>query len=502
MSLLAKLNERASQGLGLKHRFGGFGGYVGIYGDGTLDGAWPLNFGTYSTLAGAQYDYKREAGDPLDNSIVAACIRWATRTLPQARQIVTRPDERGRPVESPNHPGLDAVLSPRGPHDADFLRGATVLSLFLDGNAYWRKVTSRAGKVVGFIYIPHYQMSPYWSSPNEWITGYVYTVDGQKELIPAQEIVHFKDPNPDFRAGGGRKGLSPLKSVLREVCTDNEAATFSAALLRNLGVPGLIVSPKSGTNPPTAAQARAMKEALQEQTTGDRRGETIVPTLAVDVTQLGFSPEDIVLDKIRDIPEERICSVLGIPPVVVGLGAGLQAASEAQMEPAERWAWNHCLVPLAGILDGALTSQYLQVDVGRAQPYDAFGRDYTRIAAMKKDLSKDYARLTSAVGGPWLRPNEARAEVGYDAVEGGDKLYENRSPAPTGAPADNAEDRRQDPDQVGDAEQTSGGRGGKKPEKSAALARHQALEDLKAAAEKALGVAARLYGDALREEAS
>ena len=55
--------------------------------------------------------------------------------------------------------------------------------------------------------------------------------------------MHFRfglDPEND------RKGRSPLAGVLREVFTDDEAANYTASLLRNMGVPGIIVSRRGG----------------------------------------------------------------------------------------------------------------------------------------------------------------------------------------------------------------------------------------------------------------
>jgi phage portal protein BeeE len=41
-----------------------------------------------------------------------------------------------------------------------------------------------------------------------------------------------------------RRGLSPLGSLVREVAIDEHASNFTAAILKNLGIIGLIVSPK------------------------------------------------------------------------------------------------------------------------------------------------------------------------------------------------------------------------------------------------------------------
>jgi hypothetical protein len=76
-----------------------------------------------------------------------------------------------------------------------------------------------------------------------FVDYYEYTVDGEQ----TRSSIRVRRPLPLWpRPDNPRRGSSPLRSVLREVFTDNEAADFTASLLRNMGVPGLLVSPETG----------------------------------------------------------------------------------------------------------------------------------------------------------------------------------------------------------------------------------------------------------------
>jgi hypothetical protein len=46
-----------------------------------------------------------------------------------------------------------------------------------------------------------------------------------------------------------RLGLSSLDGVIREIFMDLESSNFVASLLRNMGVPGVVISPKGGAMP-------------------------------------------------------------------------------------------------------------------------------------------------------------------------------------------------------------------------------------------------------------
>ena len=86
--------------------------------------------------------------------------------------------------------------------------------------------------------------------------------------IDPADVVHFRHGiNPHDL----RKGLSPIHGVLREIFMDLEASNFVASLLRNMGVPGVVISPKSGATA-RSDDVEATKTWFQEQFGGDRRG--------------------------------------------------------------------------------------------------------------------------------------------------------------------------------------------------------------------------------------
>ena len=118
----------------------------------------------------------------------------------------------------------------------------------------------RGGGVVQLWWVPHILMEPVlpWELEQDdgtFINYYRYSVPGRGEFfIPPENLVHFRfgqDPHNQ------RSGLSPLKSALREIYTDQEASTWSAALLKNGAVPGLMVAPDN-----SAYGARASRDDL------------------------------------------------------------------------------------------------------------------------------------------------------------------------------------------------------------------------------------------------
>src|SRR5690606_3556001 len=140
-----------------------------------------------------------------------------------------------------------------------------------------------------------------------------------------------------------RKGLSPLKSVLREVVTDEEAAKFSAYILRNMGVPGGVIAPKNTDRPPKPEDVQGMKESMQNFR-GHQRGAGPAVGGPTEVYQFGCDPTRLMLGPLRDISEERVCAILGVPAAVVGFGSGLQSTKVgATMRELVRLARVNCI---------------------------------------------------------------------------------------------------------------------------------------------------------------
>lgn len=194
-------------------------------------------------LKRTKFDYAKEVGDGLDASVVTAPVAWMARAMPEARLVVRRRGRGGKVTELTNHKMLDLVARPNAYYGDVALWSATVWSWCVAGNAYWIKVRSRAGRPVELWYVPHWCMDPVGSRDGtEFLTHYKYSPGGGAEPVKLepQDVVHFRaglDPrNP-------RMGLSPLGGVIREIFMDLEASNFVASLLRNMGVPGVVISP-------------------------------------------------------------------------------------------------------------------------------------------------------------------------------------------------------------------------------------------------------------------
>jgi hypothetical protein len=252
-------------------------------------------------------------------------------------------------------------------------------------------------------------MEPKWPEDGSaFISHYEYKPEASREAIKVdpRDVVHFRYGLDPLNT---RKGLSPLRSLFREIFTDDEAANFTAALLRNLGVPGVIIAPDAPNVQVTEESAEQIKQDYQAKFGGDRRGEPLVMRAPAKITVVSFSPEQLLLKELRRIPEERVTAVIGVHAIVVGLGAGLDRSTFTNYGDALAAAWNNNLSPKQRLMAADIELQLLPDFDSRPNLDVDF--DLSRVRALQPDLDKVFERMTRAVTGGWAMISDARRAV-------------------------------------------------------------------------------------------
>ncbi|WP_425154695.1 phage portal protein [Candidatus Palauibacter sp.] len=363
-------------------------------------------------LPRTRYNYRRDIGKGLGSNVIMSPVMWVARNFTEAEPAVQRLSSNGRWAGARDHALATLLDEPNAFYDGDQLLKATVVSFELDGNAYWFKVRNELGAVVQLWYLPHHQIEPRWPAGGQaFITHYDLQATGQARVqIPVRDIVHIRnglDPEDT------RKGLSPLKTLLREIFTDEEASNFSATILRNMGVPGGVISPATDTKM-SAVAVDEMQEYVEKGFRGDRRGGWLAFSSPTKIEQFGFDPNQLMLTNLRDIAEERVCAAVGIPAAVVGFGAGLQQTKVgATMKELRRLAWVSKIIPMQ-------TSMARQV---RRQLMPDFQSQYRRfrvhfdtsgVSAFVEEERERADRIAKVVATGILRVDRAQEALGLE----------------------------------------------------------------------------------------
>mgnify|MGYP001558605778 CR=1 FL=1 len=372
-------------------------------------------------LPRTKWDYEKDLDKGTGSSVVTGPLQWVQRAFPEAELVITK-QLKDEQEKVPGHPLLRLIERPNPFYGSDVLWQATLFSWYLAGNAYWMKVRNEAtDQIVQLWWIPHWQIKPVFPTGSEttvYISEYEYKPGAIVQKIPTGDIVHFRhsiDPN------NLRLGISPLRGVLRDIWCDDEAGNWIGSLLRNSGVPGIVISPDSDTAP-MQGDVDSVKEYFKEMFTRDRRGEPLVLGAKTKVEQFGFDPKRMDLTVIRNTAEERVCAAIGIPAAVVGFGTGLEATKVgATMTEMRKLAWVNGIIPLQKQLAGELQRSLLP-DFERNLEGLKISFDTINVAALQEDRNAIFTRADAAVRGGWLTVGQAKRMVGMVA-EPSDEIY-------------------------------------------------------------------------------
>lgn len=365
-------------------------------------------------LPGTAFNYAAAVGTGLTSGVVVAALNWIMRAFPEAPTVVERLNKDLWEVQHGH--ALEELLDQPNPfYDGRVLWMATAMD-FCFGEAYWQKVRNGAGDVVELWWVPRALIKPIYNDlewPGVWIHHYEYkTGIGAPMVLSVDDVVHFRfgmDPtNP-------RCGFSQLNAVFREIYVDDQAANFTASILRNLGIIGLIFSPKTGGTSIPPGKLDEFKKYVQANFTGDKRGQAMAFSNPTEAQLLQYNLQGFDVGPIRDISEERVCASLGIPAAVIGFGTGLQQTKVgATMREMIQLAWRGAIMPMQKIMAGELKRSLL----GDFQANTSLFRvrfDASKIHALWEDDTQKAQRVANLVGASMITVGEGRRELGYPA---------------------------------------------------------------------------------------
>lgn len=354
-------------------------------------------------------DYSK--ADAAGSSIIVAIVRWIQRNFTDAPIILQQWDraQQAWVTRAEMWPGsvLWLLKRPNKWYSGITLMKGIIADRIFEGTAYIIKVRAEAENVVELWWAPAFTMTPV-SEGDDFITYYEYRPPGAQMMeLRVEDVIRLPD---GMDPHDPRRGLSPVKCLLREIFTDDEAADMTATLMQNLGIPGVILSPKQGTIPPQAGQN--IKRSFTESFTGKGRGEPLVLEGQIQVDQFGYSPQQMDMRALRGLPESRAAAVIGVNAAVVGFEAGLSSTKVgATLKEYREEAFESTIIPMyreiaEGLTDGLL-DDFLPIAQWR------IWYDLSQVRVLQEDENAKSARIIAQLRGYVISVAEARRELGY-----------------------------------------------------------------------------------------
>lgn len=208
----------------------------------------------------------------------------------------------------------------------------------------------------------HVQIVVWSPSGNPWaldarIGGYVYrpplaTADStQSVILMPEEVAHYAPiPDPEARW----RGMTWLTPVIREIQADRSANTHKKKFFDSGATLGHIIRmPVEIGQDDFDAFVKKFKETHEGF---DNAYKTLFLGGGADVSTVGVDLRQLEFTQTQGHGETRIAAASGVPPVIVGLSEGLQAATYSNYSQARRRFADGTLRPLWRMACAALSN--------------------------------------------------------------------------------------------------------------------------------------------------
>ena len=174
------------------------------------------------------------------------------------------------------------------------------------------------------------------------VIGYAYQPGGAGDpsfYLPDQMCHWSPVPDPDALY----RGMSWLNPIVPEIIADSAATRHKGKFFANGATLSTVVSVKEGITP---AQFREFVQATNDAHQGvDNAYKPMYVGGGADVKLVGADLRQLDFRATQGAGETRICAAGGVPPVIVGLSEGLQAATYSNYGQARRHFGDHWARP-------------------------------------------------------------------------------------------------------------------------------------------------------------
>jgi HK97 family phage portal protein len=327
-----------------------------------------------------------------------------------------------------DHPILELIRNPNPWQRWAEFAHLNYYSLELCGNRFWHNVMGQG--IVSALYTMAPQHTRVVPSETAFVAGYVYGRDGTIEAeFETDEVLHCKFM-PSLR--NPYYGVGPLAAMFQEADMDAASTASELARWRNDARPdwALMLPPES-----SRPNVEALEANIESRFRGvSNRGKFLITT-GTDIKPLQWSAKEMEYIAGKGDCTKRILAAFGIPESEVFMNDANLASSRtgsvqymrntiAPRVYAQAEELTQTLLPLFGIEPGEM---WFSID-----------------NPVPSDEAATATLMVSLVGGRILTVNEARSELGYDPVDGGDEFPEPVDPFASQSPQGNQDDESDD----------------------------------------------------------
>ena len=322
-------------------------------------------------------------------------------------------------AEVSDHPMLDLLNYVNEMIGYYELFETTEIDMELTGNAYWWVVPGPLGLPAEILVLPP-QLVRIKLNAQNFVGSYVLGHIPNDKVIPADEVIHFRFPNPD----GSAYGFGPAQAAWGSILDYRAMQQHERALNKNMGVPSLFIKYSGVVE--KAELSRIESDWNRKLRGNDKSGTVMVGDNKYEIEQVGLSPRDMSFEKGRKWARVEIADCFGVPMDLLDTENSNRATATQANYVYEQFTIKPRLRRIADKLNERLVPLY---DDRLFFEYDE---------NVPRDEAQFLSETIQLTDSRIITRNEARERMGLPPMDGGDEI-ESPAPVPVAVPVADSE---------------------------------------------------------------
>ena len=364
----------------------------------------------------------------LKNAIVYRCVNEISSGASAVNFKIFNGDE-----ELEMHPLINLLNKPN-PLQSNFeFMKALSSYLLLSGNSYILKSGSDNGPPKELHLLRPDRMriksggKPIPEKYEYMIEGKVQSTYPVDPITGKAEVKHIKlySPLDDLY------GCSPLSAAAVEVDQHNLSSQHNISLLSNGARPSgaIVFKPVDDSgfsvNLTESQRAQLLTDMNKRFTGANNAGRPLLLEGDFNFIEMGLSPKDMDFLNLKNLATTDIALCFGVPSQLVGVP---DAQTYANVAEARLALYEETIIPHLKQIESDLNEWLIPMYDERL----TLRYDIDAIPALAERKRKIYENITSAVREGIMTRNEARSEIGLEAIKGADELFISATLFPLG----------------------------------------------------------------------
>lgn len=283
----------------------------------------------------------------------------------------------------------------------------------LTGNVYIYKLSvsegANAGKILGVYLLPSHLMNIVLKKDANLMSlespiGSYKLISGETGInFTEEEITHIKYPNPNFDTSGSHLyGLSPIRAILKNIETSNNALDLNIKTMNNGGAFGFIHS--KGQTPLTSEQAKGIKDRIKDSfADSDKLSQIMGVSAEIGFTRIGMTTDELKLFDYLNFDQKQICNALGWSDKLLNNDDG---AKYDNVNSFRKQVVTDNIIPDLNLLTEAFNTDILPNFKGYEDTCLVF--EYSELPEMQQDMVEMVRWIEPAINTGIINKNEAR----------------------------------------------------------------------------------------------